>query len=186
MKIVVLGAGYVGLTTSACLAQLGHEVTCCDIDAGRVAALNRAEVPIYEPGLSELVGTQMQAGRLQFSHDAKVPAGGAAAVFLAVGTPSDPSGDIDLSFIEAAAAGIAPHLRAGAVLVLKSTVVAGTARRLKQLVDSIRGRSDINVASNPEFLREGSAISDFMHADRIVIGVEDRDPRLCCVICTVR
>ena len=173
MKIVVLGAGYVGLTTSACLAKLGHEVTCCDIDDTRVAALNRAEVPIYEPGLAELIEAQVEAGRLQFSANANKPAGAAAAVFLAVGTPSNADGDIDLSYVEAAAIGIAPHLKDGAVLVLKSTVVAGTARRLKKLVDASRGRNDIAVASNPEFLREGSAINDFLHADRIVIGADD-------------
>jgi UDPglucose 6-dehydrogenase len=173
MKVVVLGAGYVGLTTSACLAQLGHEVTCCDIDTARVASLRKAKVPIYEPGLSDLIRAQIRAGRLHFTDDAKGPAAAAAAVFLAVGTPSDSSGDIDLSYVEAAAAGIAPHLESGAILVLKSTVVAGTARRLQRLVNASRGRSDVAVASNPEFLREGSAINDFMHADRIVIGVDD-------------
>jgi UDPglucose 6-dehydrogenase len=173
MKIVILGAGYVGLTTSACLAELGHQVTCCDIDAGRVAALNRAETPIYEPGLGDLIKAQMQAGRLAFACDAKQAVGTANAVFLAVGTPSSEDGDIDLSYVEAAAADIAPHLSAGAVLVVKSTVVAGTAQRLKRLVDMRRGRDDIAVASNPEFLREGSAIADFLHADRIIIGVDD-------------
>jgi UDPglucose 6-dehydrogenase len=173
MKIVVLGAGYVGLTTSACLAQLGHHVTCCDIDDARVAALQRAEVPIYEPDLADLVRTQMQAGRLHFTSDANGPAASAAAVFIAVGTPADASGDIDLSFVEAGAISIAPHMRAGAVLVLKSTVVAGTARQVQQLVNASRGRNDVAVASNPEFLREGSAIGDFMRADRIVIGVDE-------------
>lgn len=173
MKILVLGAGYVGLTTSACLAELGHEVTCCDIDDTRVASLNRAEVPIFEPGLSELIAAQMEAGRLRFSADAEAMAGDVAAVFVAVGTPSAPNGDIDLSYVEAAAIGIAPHLRKNAVVIIKSTVVAGTARRVKKLVDASRGTSDIAVASNPEFLREGSAINDFLCADRIVIGVDD-------------
>lgn len=173
MKIVVLGAGYVGLTTSACLAQLGHDVTCCDIDIARVAALNRAEVPIYEPGLAELIAAEMGAGRLHFSAEASLPASAAAAVFLAVGTPSTADGDIDLSYVEAAAAGLAPHLRPGTILVVKSTVVAGTAQRLKRLVAASRRRDDIAVASNPEFLREGSAIKDFTQADRIVIGVDD-------------
>jgi UDPglucose 6-dehydrogenase len=173
MKIVVLGAGYVGLTTSACLAQLGHDVTCCDIDTARVAALNRAEVPIYEPGLADLVRTEIGAGRLHFAADAARPASAAAAVFLAVGTPSSADGDIDLSHVEAAATGIAPHLKAGTVLVVKSTVVAGTAQKLKRLIAASRRRDDIAVASNPDFLREGSAIKDFLHADRIVIGVDD-------------
>ncbi len=173
MKIVVLGAGYVGLTTSACLAQLGHHVTCCDIDPARVAALQRAEVPIYEPGLAELISSQMQAKRLHFTSDADEAVPAAAAVFLAVGTPSNEAGDIDLSYVEAAASAVAPHLAQGAVLILKSTVVAGTARRIKTLVDTRRRRTDVSVASNPEFLREGSAIEDFLHADRIVIGVDD-------------
>jgi UDPglucose 6-dehydrogenase len=173
MNIVVLGAGYVGLTTSACLADLGHEVTCCDIDAERIAALERAQIPIYEPGLAELVGQQTAAGRLHFTTDMTKAAGKADAVFLAVGTPSNSEGDIDLSFVDAAAKAIAPHLQAAAVIILKSTVVAGTARRVKTLVDASRGRKDIAVASNPEFLREGSAIADFLHADRIVIGADD-------------
>lgn len=173
MKIVVLGAGYVGLTTSACLAELGHHLTCCDIDHARVAALRQAEIPIYEPGLAELVSAQMKAGRLEFSADAEDAVRCADAVFLAVGTPSDQGGSIDLSFVMAAAAGIAPHLRKQAVLVVKSTVVAGTAQQIKALVDKTRGSSDIPVGSNPEFLREGSAIGDFMHADRIVIGADD-------------
>jgi len=173
MKIVVLGAGYVGLTTSACLAQLGHDVTCCDIDVARVAALSRAEVPIYEPGLAELIRAEIRTGRLVFAADATGPASAADAVFLAVGTPSSADGDIDLSYVEAAATGIAAHLRSGAVLVVKSTVVAGTARRLKRLVAAGRPRDDIAVASNPEFLREGSAIQDFLQADRVVIGADD-------------
>lgn len=173
MKIVVLGAGYVGLTTSACLAQLGHDVTCCDIDMARIAALSDAEVPIYEPGLADLIRTEIRAGRLHFAADATGPASAAAAVFLAVGTPSTADGDIDLSYVKAAATGIAPHLRPGAVLVVKSTVVAGTAQRLMRLVAAGRKRNDVAVASNPEFLREGSAIKDFLQADRIVIGVDD-------------
>jgi UDPglucose 6-dehydrogenase len=173
MKIVVLGAGYVGLTTSACLAGLGHNLICCDIDQTRVDALSRAEIPIYEPGLAELVEAQTTADRLSFSADAQEAVRDAEAVFIAVGTPSDAAGNIDLSYVEAAATGIAPHLRRGALLVVKSTVVAGTARQLKRLVDAARGNGEIAVASNPEFLREGSAIKDFMHADRIVIGADD-------------
>jgi UDPglucose 6-dehydrogenase len=173
MKIVVLGAGYVGLTTSACLAELGHIVTCCDVDGARIASLQNAQIPIYEPGLSELVAAQTEAGRLFFTTQSSKATGAAGAVFLAVGTPSDDSGDIDLSYVDAAARTIAPYLKSGAIIVLKSTVVAGTARRVKALVDASRGRKDIAVASNPEFLREGSAIKDFLHADRIVIGTDE-------------
>lgn len=173
MKIVVVGAGYVGLTTSACLAELGHEVTCCDIDGQRIAALQGGVVPIYEPGLPELVAAQIEVGRLQFTTHTTKAVSTAHAVFLAVGTPSDEEGDIDLSFVDAAARAIAPHLKRDAVIVLKSTVVTGTARRVKGIVDTSRGRRDVAVASNPEFLREGSAIRDFMQADRIVIGADD-------------
>jgi UDPglucose 6-dehydrogenase len=173
MKLVVLGAGYVGLTTSACLADLGHDVTCCDIDGDRIAALERAEVPIFEPGLSELIADQIASNRLHFTTHSAKAAGSADAVFLAVGTPSDASGDIDLSYVESAAKTIAPYMQPRAVLVIKSTVVAGTARRIQALVDAGRERKDIAVASNPEFLREGSAIKDFVHADRIVIGADD-------------
>ena len=173
MKIVVLGAGYVGLTTSACLAELGHTVTCCDVDGTRIAALQDAQVPIYEPGLSELIAAQALAGRLHFTTQSTKSAGDADAVFLAVGTPSDASGDIDLSYVDAAAKTIAPYLKTGTIIVLKSTVVAGTARRVQALVDASRGTTDIAVASNPEFLREGSAIKDFLHADRVVIGTDD-------------
>lgn len=173
MKIAVLGAGYVGLTTSACLAELGHEVICCDVDDDRIAALRRAQIPIYEPGLAELIASQTGAMRLHFTTETNLAAAQADAVFLAVGTPSDATGDIDLSFVHAAATGIAPHLRPDAVIVVKSTVVAGTSRRLRSLIETRCGRRDIAVASNPEFLREGSAVRDFLHADRIVIGVDD-------------
>ena len=173
MRVAVVGAGYVGLTTSACLATLGHKVTCVDLDAARVRDLLGAKVPIYEPGLSEMVADQLAAGRLTFTTDAAEAVRDAAVTMLAVGTPSDEQGDIDLSFVERAARELAPHLRVGSALVVKSTVVPGTAQRLQAMVDSARRRSDVSVASNPEFLREGSAIADFLHADRVVLGVDD-------------
>ncbi|CAD7041677.1 UDP-glucose/GDP-mannose dehydrogenase family protein [Pseudorhizobium endolithicum] len=173
MNVVMIGAGYVGLTTGACLAELGHRVVCIDTDAMKIARLKRAEVPIYEPGLSELIRRHMMAGRLAFSDDLASAAPQADAIFIAVGTPSDDDGDIDLSYVKGAAAELAPLVKSDAVIVIKSTVVAGTARMIANLVAEIRGDSDVHVASNPEFLREGSAIGDFLEADRIVIGADD-------------
>ncbi|MFN7169584.1 MAG: UDP-glucose dehydrogenase family protein [Pannonibacter sp.] len=173
MNVVMIGAGYVGLTTGACLAELGHTVTCVDTDALKVARLKRAELPIYEPGLSELMRKHVDAGRLAFSDDPASAAPGADALFIAVGTPSGPDGDIDLSYVRDAATGLALLLKTDAVIVIKSTVVAGTARMISELVETLRGRKDISVASNPEFLREGSAIKDFLEADRIVAGADD-------------
>jgi len=175
MIIVVIGAGYVGLTTGACLAELGHRVTCVDIDGERVARLMRNELPIYEPGLAELIGSQRLAGRLDFSTDAAERLQQADAVFLAVGTPSDADGRADLSFVHQAARDIAPHLAPDAMVVLKSTVVPGTACAVREIISRVRGRTDIFVGSNPEFLREGSAITDFMNADRIVVGADQAE-----------
>lgn len=173
LKIVILGAGYVGLTSSACLAEIGHQVVCCDIDPAKIEALRNAVVPIYEPGLSELIAKQIAAGRISFSTSPQSEVGSADAVFIAVGTPSDANGAIDLSYVHAAARSIASDLRPGTVVVIKSTVVAGTASQVSAIIAAERGNSDISVASNPEFLREGSAIADFLQADRVVIGVED-------------
>ncbi|MCJ8519629.1 UDPglucose 6-dehydrogenase [Pseudorhizobium tarimense] len=173
MDVVMIGAGYVGLTTGACLAELGHRVTCVDNDALKVARLRRAEIPIYEPGLSELISKHVESGRLSFSDEPALAASKADAVFIAVGTPSGPDGDIELSYVKNAATSLAPLLKPEAVVVIKSTVVAGTAQMVRRLVHEARGRSDVYVASNPEFLREGSAIRDFLEADRIVAGADD-------------
>jgi UDPglucose 6-dehydrogenase len=173
MKVTMIGAGYVGLTTSACFAELGHDVTCIDVIPERVAALSRGEIPIYEPGLQELMTRNVGRGRLRFSGDSEA-AKHADAVFLAVGTPSGPTGDINLSHLETAGRQIAKAIRPGAVVVIKSTVVTGTCRWLREVIAEARGGLDFSVASNPEFLREGSAISDFMQPDRIVIGADDR------------
>ena len=174
MKIAMIGAGYVGLTTGACLAQLGHRIVGVDVDAGKIDRLSRGEVPIYEPGLDLLLRQQMEAGRISFSSDVEAAVAGADAVFLAVGTPSDAAGDIDLGFVQQAAAQIAPALKPNAVVVLKSTVVVGTCKRVREVVAERRGGLDFSVASNPEFLREGSAIEDFLCPDRIVVGTDDR------------
>ncbi|KKB12548.1 UDP-glucose 6-dehydrogenase [Devosia geojensis] len=177
MNIVIIGAGYVGLTTGACLADLGHGVTCVDLDAERIAQLVHGRMPIFEPGLAELVRMQAAAGHLHFASrpDTVVPL--ADVVFIAVGTPAREDGDTDLTHVEAAARDIALLLRSEALVVLKSTVPAGTARRIRQLIARRRGNSDIAVASNPEFLREGSAIADFLGADRIVAGADDEASR---------
>jgi UDPglucose 6-dehydrogenase len=173
MKIAIIGAGYVGLTTGACLAELGHSVVCVDVDADRVRSLQRGNVPIFEPGLAELTQTHLKSNRLRFTTDAVASVRHAQIVFLAVGTPPDELGDIDLSYIEAAARGIARALRPDALVVVKSTVTAGTARWLKTVIAEERGDDDIAVAANPEFLREGSAIDDFMNADRIIVGADE-------------
>lgn len=168
--VAVIGAGYVGLTTAACFARLGHEVTCTDVDASRVARLRQGEIPIHEPGLSELVRDGLDSGRLSFAVGSRSAAANADFVYLCVPTPRGAHGGADLRFIEAATAEIAPHLRAGAVVVNKSTVPTGSA----SLVERILQRDDIGVASNPEFLREGTAVYDFLNPDRVVIGAEDR------------
>ncbi|GLQ55311.1 UDP-glucose dehydrogenase family protein [Devosia nitrariae] len=173
MKIVMIGTGYVGLTTGACLADLGHEITCVDLDAERIAALKRHELPVFEPGLAELVKVQMAKRRLHFAARPNRPVRSADVVFITVGTPARQDGDADLTQVEAAALETARLLRPGALLVLKSTVPPGTAHRIRQLVCGRRGGSRVRVASNPEFLREGSAIADFMETDRIVIGADD-------------
>lgn len=174
MKVVMIGAGYVGLTTGACLAELGHSVTCVDTDAARIKALAAGATPIYEPGLDDLIRKNRDSGRLDFSADTKGPASRTDAIFLAVGTPAGANDDIDLSYIEAAARQIAPVMKPNTVVVVKSTVVVGTCRRLREVIAEKRLGLDFSVASNPEFLREGSAIEDFLHPDRIVIGADDR------------
>jgi UDPglucose 6-dehydrogenase len=173
MKLAVIGAGYVGLTTAACLAELGQTVVCADIDAGRIGRLERGDVPIHEPGLGELIAANTSRGRLGFSCRPELAAADCQAVFIAVGTPAAANGDIDLSFVETAARQIAHALAPNAVVVVKSTVSSGTCRHLREIIAEHRGALDFAVASNPEFLREGSAIEDFFHPDRVVIGTDD-------------
>lgn len=173
MRIAVIGAGYVGLTTGSCLAALGHRVRCHDIDGERLARLTRLDLPLYEPGLEDLLGRGIADGSLQFCTGLEDAVNEAEAVFLAVGTPALADGEIDLSQIIASARAVAPCLARNAVIVVKSTVVPGTCRQLADLIARERGALDIRVASNPEFLREGSAVRDFMEPDRIVIGADD-------------
>jgi UDPglucose 6-dehydrogenase len=170
MKIGVVGTGYVGLVTGTCFADSGNTVTCLDINADKVARLNRGEIPIYEPGLEELVERNARAGRLKFTTDTAAAITGAEVVFLAVGTPPAADGSADLSALWAVVAAIGPHLRADAVVVTKSTVPVGTCAGIERRLKAALGR-DCRVASNPEFLKEGAAIEDFQKPDRVVVGV---------------
>ncbi|MFT3941037.1 UDP-glucose dehydrogenase family protein [Rhodopseudomonas sp.] len=178
MRITMIGTGYVGLVSGACFADFGHRVTCVDKDAGKIAALHRGEIPIYEPGLDELVAANVKAGRLDFTTDLTAPVGEADAVFIAVGTPSRRGdGHADLSYVYAAAKEIAAALKGFTVVVTKSTVPVGTGDEVERLIRETNPNADAAVASNPEFLREGAAIRDFKFPDRIVIGTNDERAR---------
>lgn len=178
MQLVVIGAGYVGLVSAACFAEFGVTVHCLDRDEGRIAALQRGEMPLYEPGLQELVRRHSAAGRLVFGSDLPAAVGGADLVFLAVGTPPRPDdGQADLSQVEAAALAVAEALRGYTVVVTKSTVPVGTGRRLQAMMRQRRPDADFDIASNPEFLREGAAIRDFLKPDRVVVGCESERAR---------
>lgn len=171
MKLAVIGTGYVGLVSGACFADFGHDVTCVDLDPKRIDALQRIEIPFYEPGLSEVVERNVVAGRLRFTTDIAEAVAPAAVIFLAVGTPEGQGGHPDLSQIVAAASAAAPHVQRYAVMVMKSTVPVGTSAMIADLVrEDVEDGAEIDVVSNPEFLREGSAVSDFMRPDRVVIG----------------
>lgn len=167
----MIGTGYVGLVSGACFAQFGHDVTCVDKDVAKIDRLLRGEIPIYEPGLDQLVADNVRAGRLSFTTSLTDAVPGAAAVFIAVGTPSRRGdGHADLSYVYAAAREIAQAIDGYTVVVDKSTVPVGTGREVERVIREERPDADFDVASNPEFLREGSAIEDFMRPDRVVIG----------------
>ncbi len=173
MRIAMIGTGYVGLVSGACFSEFGVDVVCVDKDVKKIEGLKRGEIPIYEPGLDQLVKTNADAGRLTFTTDLKEAVKGADAVFIAVGTPSRRGdGHADLSYVYAAAEEIAQALEGYTVIVTKSTVPVGTGREVERIVKKTRPDIDFDVASNPEFLREGSAINDFMRPDRVVIGAE--------------
>jgi len=169
-EIAVIGAGYVGLTTAACFSHLGHDVICADIDEARIAQLTRGEMPIVEAGLEALVREGLEGGRLSFVVGAANAVSSSQFAYLCVPTPQDDDGAADLSYIEAAAREIGPRLPSEAVVVNKSTVPVGSTR----VVERVLGRDDVVVVSNPEFLREGSAVHDFLNPDRIVIGSDDQ------------
>jgi len=173
MRIAMIGTGYVGLVSGVCLSDFGHEVICVDMNPDKIVMLERGEVPIYEPGLQSLMAKNVDAGRLSFTQDLSMAIKGADAVFIAVGTPTRRGdGHADLTYVMAAAEQIARAASDYVVLVTKSTVPVGTNRKLKQVVHTANPALDFDVASNPEFLREGAAIDDFMKPDRVVVGVE--------------
>jgi UDPglucose 6-dehydrogenase len=170
LKIAVIGTGYVGLVTATCLAESGNEVVGVDKDAGKIATLKSGKIPIYEPGLLELVVRNSREQRLSFSTDLPACVKDAQLIFIAVGTPETASGEADLSAVWAVGEAMAPHLRTDAIVVIKSTVSVGTNRKLMERMTKKAGRA-VEVASNPEFLKEGAAIDDFMKPDRVVVGV---------------
>jgi len=174
MKIAMIGTGYVGLVSGVCFSDFGHDVVCVDIDPEKIAKLGRGEVPIYEPGLDDLMAKNVAAGRLTFSGDLAQSVAAAEAVFIAVGTPTRRGdGHADLSYVFAAAEEIAGAIDGYTVVVTKSTVPVGTNRQVKQIIRKANPDAEFDVASNPEFLREGAAIDDFMRPDRVVVGVQN-------------
>ena len=173
MKIAVIGTGYVGLVSGACFSEFGFDVTCIDKDPAKIQKINQGEMPIYEPGLAELVARNVKAGRLHFDLDLGAAVAAADAVFIAVGTPTRRGdGHADLSFVYAAAEDIAKHLSGYTVVVTKSTVPVGTGRDVAGIIAKTNPDAKFDIASNPEFLREGAAIADFMRPDRVVVGAE--------------
>jgi UDPglucose 6-dehydrogenase len=169
-KVAVIGTGYVGLTTGACFAHLGHDVICADIDENKIERLTRGEIPIHEPGLEDIVLEGIQSGRLRFTADPVAAASEASFVYLCVPTPQGADGSADLQYLEAAARQVGPHLEPDTIVVNKSTVPVGSASFVARVI----GRGDVQVVSNPEFLREGSAVHDFLNPDRVVIGSDDQ------------
>lgn len=180
MRIAIVGTGYVGLVSGACFAEIGHEVVCIDKDTRKIAMLRGGLMPIFEPGLDDLVERNVQAGRLSFSTDLAASVADKDAVFIAVGTPTEPGSDrADLRYVHAAAAEIAANVTGFTVLVTKSTVPVGTNAAVRDIARKhLTGRASVAVVSNPEFLREGAAIGDFLEPDRIVVGLEDPAARM--------
>lgn len=178
MKVTVFGSGYVGLVTGACLAEVGNKVMCVDIDEAKIALLNDGGVPIYEPGLTEMVKRNREAGRLRFTTDARIGVDFGELQFIAVGTPPDEDGSADLRYVLAVAGTIAEHMTTFKIIIDKSTVPVGTADRVREKIRETLDRRgvdlDFDIVSNPEFLKEGAAIGDFMKPDRIVVGTEDK------------
>ena len=173
MNVVMIGSGYVGLVSGACFAEFGANVTCVDKDEKKINSLLNGDIPIYEPGLDDLVGRNVEAGRLSFSIELEAAVKDAELIFIAVGTPTRRGdGHADLKYVYTAAEEIARNLTGYTVIVDKSTVPVGTARQVHRIISTTNPDADFDVASNPEFLREGSAIDDFMHPDRVVLGVE--------------
>ena len=178
MRVTMIGAGYVGLVSGACFADFGHTVTCVDKDPGKIERLEKGIMPIFEPGLAELVATNVKEGRLSFTLDAKEAIRNADAIFIAVGTPSRRGdGHADLSYVYGAAEEIAQHMDGFTVVVTKSTVPVGTGDEVEEIIRKTRPDANFAVVSNPEFLREGAAISDFKRPDRVVVGTDSEEAR---------
>jgi nucleotide sugar dehydrogenase len=181
MRLTIFGTGYVGLVTGACFAEVGNDVICVDVDEAKIARLNRGEIPIYEPGLEAMVGRNREAGRLRFTTDADTAVHHGQLQFIAVGTPPDEDGSADLRHVLAVAATIAEHMDDYKVIVDKSTVPVGTADRVREAVSAglaARGQQhDFSVVSNPEFLKEGAAVEDFMKPERVIVGSDDERAR---------
>ena len=175
MQIAVIGTGYVGLVTGACFAEFGVDVMCFDIDTRKIEELNQGKIPIYEPGLDQLVEKNAQAGRLKFTTDLKSAVENSLVILLAVGTPQGADGSADLSYVEAAARSVAEHMTDYKVIVTKSTVPVGTGEHLRGIIREQNKNAKFGMVSNPEFLREGAAIGDFMRPDRVVIGSRDAE-----------
>jgi UDPglucose 6-dehydrogenase len=178
MRIAMIGSGYVGLVSGACLADFGHHVVCVDKDSDKVSALKGGKSPIFEPGLDDLIAANVRDDRLGFTSDLKGSVARADAVFIAVGTPSRRGdGHADLSYVYAAAREIATALEGFTVVITKSTVPVGTGDEVARIMHELRPEADLAVVSNPEFLREGAAIQDFKHPDRIVVGTDEERAR---------
>ena len=174
MRIAMIGTGYVGLVSGACMADFGHDVVCVDKDAAKIAALQRGQLPVYEPGLHDLVGSNVKQGRLEFATSLEEAVRTADVVFIAVGTPSRRGdGHADLSYVYDAAREIAAAIDGFTAVITKSTVPVGTGDEIERIIREVRPDADFVVVSNPEFLREGAAIHDFKHPDRIVVGTQD-------------
>ncbi len=175
MNIGVIGTGYVGLVTGAGLSDFGNEVVCADIDSRKIEALNRGEIPIYEPGLDAIVSRNVSEGRLSFTTDLEATIKGSRAIFIAVGTPPAADGSADMTFVSDVARSIAKHINGPKLIITKSTVPIGTGRKIAEILSESKSEFKASVVSNPEFLREGSAIEDFMKPDRVVIGASDEE-----------
>ncbi|MBT3959887.1 MAG: UDP-glucose/GDP-mannose dehydrogenase family protein, partial [Gemmatimonadales bacterium] len=171
MKIAVIGSGYVGLVAGACLAETGNDVICADIDEDKIAGLNQGKIPIYEPGLEPLILSNLAAGRLQFTTDVAAGVVASDIIFIAVGTPADEDGSADLKHVLAVARTIGEAMEAEKIVITKSTVPVGTAKLVRDEIEA-NTKHPVHVCSNPEFLKEGAAIHDFMKPDRVVLGVD--------------
>jgi UDPglucose 6-dehydrogenase len=174
-KVCVIGSGYVGLVAGACIADFGNHVTCLDVDARKIDILNKGQIPFYEPGLEELVERNVNRGRLQFSTDPGSSIESAEVIVFAVGTPPDDSGDVDLSYIKQASQQVAENLSSYKVVIQKSTVPVGTCEKIKMWIEEAAEGGRVDVVSNPEFLREGCAVDDFISPDRVIIGSESKE-----------